>query len=261
MTDTPYVVSGKRDGPAIVFIHPLGADRSFWDECRLELDHRALCIAFDLRGAGEAPLPPPSWSVARQADDIETLRKELGLERIIVAGCAVGSMPAANYAARYPDRTSSLIMSNPAIQTREAARDMLRQRALAVRENGMDAILPGAVEKAFLGCDDDGRKERYSERFAAQDPEGYALSILSILDADITDDIGQIRCPTLLLACSNDVLLPPEHAEQIHARMPKSELVLVEGAAHFFPYQRPVQFSELVSDFLTRTLPLSSRAN
>jgi pimeloyl-ACP methyl ester carboxylesterase len=164
-------------------------------------------------------------------------------------------MVAAAYAARHPERVSALVLSNPAPRTSEQAAAMLRQRAERVRRGGMSAIVPGAVDRAFVEQPRDERFQRYLARFAAQDAEAYALSILGLLEADVTADLQAIRCPTLVVAGGNDVLLPPEQAQEVNAVLAHAELVLLEDAAHFAPYQTPEQFARLVLDFVSRPRP------
>lgn len=241
---------GKRSDPALLLIHPLGADLSFWDECIAHWQPALTCIACDLRSAGASPRAKEPVTTAQHASDLETLRLSLGFDSVVPVGCAIGSMVAASYAARYPHRVPALVLSNPALKTTETARAMLSDRALAVRSGGMDAILPGAVERAFLAQPRDERYQRYYTRFAEQDPEAYALSALAVLDADASADLAALRCPALVIAGAHDVLLPPEQSRAVHALIRHGHFQLLPDAAHFSPLQQPRLFAELVLDFL-----------
>lgn len=46
---------GPADGTALLLVHPMGADHSFWDDCRKIWGDRFRCIAVELRGAGRSP--------------------------------------------------------------------------------------------------------------------------------------------------------------------------------------------------------------
>jgi pimeloyl-ACP methyl ester carboxylesterase len=116
----------------------------------------------------------------------------------------------------------------------------------------MAALLPGAVDKAFEQQPRDARYRSYYDRFAAQDPLGYASSIRGILDADVTGDLQAIRCPTLVVAAAHDLLLPPQQARQVHELVTGAQYALMEDAAHFAPFQQPDIFSRLVLSFLER---------
>lgn len=186
--------------------------------------------------------------------DLETLRAALGVASVIPVGCALGALVAAAYAARHPDRVPALVLSNPTPRTAEGARAMLAARAVAVREGGMAAILPGAVERAFEAQPRDARYAGYLAAFAAQDPAAYADAVLGFAGADASADLQRVRCPTLLVAGRHDLLLPPAQAEEVRRLLPErsARLEIDEEGAHFLPYQRPARFAARVLDFLGR---------
>jgi 3-oxoadipate enol-lactonase len=236
--------------PAVLLIHPLGAALDFWDDCLPAWRPHFTCLAMDLRSAGASP-----WGAApgldRHVADLEALRAALGIETVIPVGCAVGTMIAAAYAARHPDRVPALVLSNPTPRSAEAARAMLTARAEAVRTGGMAAILPGAVERAFEAQPRDARYQRYLDAFAAQDAEAYAEAVLGFAEADATADLPHVRCPVLLVAGRHDLLLPVAQAEAVRTLLPPgARLEIDEDGAHFLPYQQPARFAERVLAFL-----------
>ena len=247
-----HSVSGREDAQALLLIHAMGADMSFWDGCRAIWDAHYRTVACDLRGAGHSPPPKGPLTPASHVGDLEALAEHLKLDRLVVIGCAVGAMTAVHFAAAHPERVAALVLSNPGIRTRDAAREPLARRAADVRRDGMDAAVPAIVNGAFAGCPDDDVRARFVARFRVQDPALYAATIEGMLHADTTADLGKIRCPTLLVPGSMDRLLPPDHAEEIKQHLPSAELTVVEGGAHFIPYQRPAEFAALVENFLGR---------
>jgi 3-oxoadipate enol-lactonase len=237
-------------GPALLLIHPLGADLHFWDECAALWQPSWASVACDLRDAGRSPRGEQPVSIPQHVEDLDRLRRELGIARVIPIGCAIGAMVAAAYAAAHPEATAALVLASPTARTSEPAARMLAERAALVRRAGMAAVLPGAVDKAFEQQPRGERYGRYLARFAAQDPQAYAASILAILDADVTRDLQAVRCPTLVVAAAHDLLLPPEQARLVHGLLPDAQFAMMEDAAHFACFQRPEGFSERVVSFL-----------
>jgi len=239
-------------GPALLLIHPLGADHRFWDACLPAWTPRVACLAVDLRGAGHSPGTGTLPTLADHAAELEALRTSLGIDRVVPVGCAVGAMVAATYAARYPDHTAALVMANPTAYSVPAAREMLHARARTVRAEGIAAILPEALDRAFAEQPRDARYDAYYAAFAAQDPMAYADAVESFATADARGDMPKVRCPVLLVPARHDLLLPPALADEVRSLLPPgARLELDEDGAHFLPYQRPERFARRVLDFLT----------
>ena len=247
-----YDTHGTPRSVALLLVHPLGTDRRFWEECIELWEERFYCIAPDLQAAGKSPRPDAPVTIPGHAADLERLRETLGIDAVVPIGCALGSMVAACYAARYARSTRALVMTNPGVRNPDAANAMLRERVEIARRSGVGALLPAAVDRAYHDQPRDARYRRHLERFAAQDAQTFARSVEGFLDADITAELRRIACPTLIVSGENDLLMPGDNAERIKAAVPQAESALMKGAAHFLPYQAPDRFAPMVIDFLDR---------
>ena len=247
-----HASSGPAHGPMLLMIHPMGADLTFWDACRADLDASFRSIAVDLRGAGHSPAAHDPITIEEHADDLAAFCEQHGLKRVFAVGCAVGAMIAVAFAGRHFELCDGLVLCNPGFRTLPEARRSLAQRAVEVRAGGMSAVVPAVIDAVFADCPLDARRRDFSDRFARQDPLQYALQIEGMLDADTSPYLEAIKVPTLLVAGGKDGLLPPEHAHRLSERLAAVELVLVPDGAHFIPYQRPSEFAQLVSSFVFR---------
>ena len=245
-----YSTRGSPEKPAVFLLHPMGGEKSFWSSLCDHMEDDFFLVAATQYGAGVAPDITEPLSIDCHVQDMETLRKHLGVDRLIVIGCAIGAMIGARYSALYPKHVAALIMSNPGLRTRDAAKQALALRASKVREGGMDAVIPAATDAAFFGCPDDARKAAYVAAFRAQNPFNYAATLESVLDADLTASYRQIACPVLMVPGGNDKLFTPDHGDEIKPLIPYSELVAMPQGAHFIPYQFPLEFAALVRSFL-----------
>ena len=245
-------IEGAPDGLPVVMIHPLGSDGRFWDECRRHFGPDIRTISCDLRGSGASPDLQEPLTLERTVADIEALRRHLGLDGIVVMGCAVGAMAAALYAARYPQHIAALIMSNPGFRIAPAGQANLLERAELVRRSGMAALLPAAIENAFIGYGDTEARRHYEERFLRQKPENYAFAALGAAEADISGCARSILCPVLLTPGRNDLLFGPAHAAAVAELIRQAEVIEFAAGAHFIPYQQPQEFGAAVALFLDR---------
>jgi len=246
------------EAPTLLLIHPMGAALDFWDACLPAWEPHCACLAMDLRSAGASPRGAAPGLAAHVAD-LQALRASLGIARVIPIACAVGTMVAAAYAARHPDRVAAMVLSNPTPATSDAARAMLNARAQAVRAGGMAAILPAAVDRPFEAQPRDARHAAYRAAFAAQDAAAYAEAVDGFATADARADLPLVRCPTLLVPAAHDLLLPPALADEVRCLMPPG-LARIEcdpDGAHFLPYQRPQSFADRALGFI-RSCPGAS---
>jgi 3-oxoadipate enol-lactonase len=246
----PCDVTGSRKDLALFLLHPLGARRDFWREFAESWGGPASCVAIDLRSRTDGTAGPAPVSIEEHVADLDELRLELGIAHIVPVGCAISSMIAAAYAATYPDSTRALVLANAALRSGPQARQMLSERAETVRRDGIAAILPGAVERAFLNQPRDARYERYYAAFANQSAEDYAFACAASALYDAGDEMKRVVSPTLVVGGEHDVLLPPALSEQVAATIPGAQFEIMADTAHFIPYQAADAFARRVAAFL-----------
>ena len=169
-------------------------------------------------------------------------------------GCAMGALVAAAYAARNPDATLALIMTNPGVQNAEAGKEMLRKRVELLRNEGMKALPMETIKRAFLNMPEDRRWQTHLERFTSQDAKTYASQVEGFINADISGDLPKIKCPMMIVPAEHDVMMPADSAERIKGIVPHAEVYMMNEAAHFMPFQRPDKFAPFAADYIARVV-------
>ncbi len=81
-------------------------------------------------------------------------------------------------------------------------------------------------------------------------PEGMLPMLHAFADADLTDVLGEVAVPTLLLYGDADQRSPRPVAESLASAIPGARLVLVEGAGHDVHVEAPDVFDHEVRTFL-----------
>lgn len=129
----------------VVFIHggPGGTHNGFAQALGLA-DERAV-ILYDQLDSGRSDRPdnPANWRVARFVDELETIRKTLGVERWHVVGHSWGSAVALEYAARYPQHIASTVLAGTYISTARWIADA----------NRLLKTLPAPVQHTIAACE------------------------------------------------------------------------------------------------------------
>ncbi len=243
-----------KPGHTVLLIHPMGADGRFWDALLERMEGTADFVICDLRGAGLSPDAADVVELVQHVADIQALRQTLAINRIVLMGCAIGSQIAAAYAGAHPQHVEGLFLCNPGVKTPAAAREMLEGRARRVREGGMDAIIPDAIDRAFEKQPRDARYDLYTRMFRAHPAHGYAAIALGVIGYDVEDAIKGLTCPVSIAAGRHDLLLPPAVAEQVRAACPDASFTMVEDGAHFLPFQKPDLVADMLRSFLDSDL-------
>ena len=101
------------DGPSILILGGAGWEAktmTYWIDS-LSTDYE--CILLDYRGvgnSGNAKVDSSTINMGRAVQDIEELRKQLGEEKLTLAGISYGGGLAQNYAAVYPEHTKNIVL-------------------------------------------------------------------------------------------------------------------------------------------------------
>jgi 3-oxoadipate enol-lactonase len=234
----------------MVLIHALGADSQMWNDVAAALGNEVAIYAPDLYGIGDTPPHAHPPTVAEQADRLVPLVSAFNAP-VVVIGCAIGSMIAAELAARLGTRALGLVMANPILRITEPAGDVLKARANRARQGGIEAIEDEVLGRSFEGIDP-ARKAAFRSRFLGMSGTGYADFAEGSCGADVGDALARVTCPILLVPGGLDQILPDWHPDEIRKIVPQADVVTVASGAHFMPQQAPEAFAQATRPFLQR---------
>jgi pimeloyl-ACP methyl ester carboxylesterase len=69
---------------------------------------------------------------------------------------------------------------------------------------------------------------------------------------DTTEALPGIKVPTLILVGEHDALTPPSASQEMHNKVPKSEIHLISNAAHMSNLENPDEFNKHILNFLSK---------
>ncbi|HZS02374.1 MAG TPA: alpha/beta fold hydrolase [Chloroflexota bacterium] len=230
------------DGRTLAFAHSLGMDHTLWDAQQRHFSDRYRVLTFDARGHGASDKPPGPYSVERFGEDFYGVLRAAGVERAVVVGLSMGGMAAQALAAAHPEAVEGLVLADTTCWYGETAAQDWEPRAVAAEQQGLASLLDFQLTRWFS---DRTRAERpdildHARRvFLANDVAAYAASCRALGAMDLRDQIGGIRCPTLVLVGEEDYATPPAMAEELHRRIGGSELVVLPGVRHLSAVEAP----------------------
>ena len=268
--DTTLCVEVIGRGQPLLLMHGgPGADHWTLLPFRRLADHFTL-VFYDHRCNGRSVGPPvTSMTWENLTADAEALRQHLGFERWAVLGHSFGGHVALEYALRYPDSISRLVLldtGGDARWSQEHAPEILAGRGLSPRTvrlarrfyNGQikpREFLPTLIR---LGGAYDPHtslvsvaRQMWAERRSKMRPETLIFAGRRLLPGwTVMDRLGEISMPTLVMAGRDDFLFPPEHQAQLAAGIPDARLRIIERAGHNPHDERTSEVMAAVRDFL-----------
>ena len=250
-----YLEAGA--GWPLVLLHafPLSAD--MW---RPQLDAPPegwRLLAPDLSGFG--PLAgPPAGTMAGMAGEVSAWLDALRIDRAVIGGLSMGGYVAFALYRLAPERFSGLLLANTRASADTDEGRAGRERMLEIlREGGTPAVAEAMLPK-LLGRTVAGRPElraHVRRLIEANAADAVAGALRAMRDRpDSTPMLADVHVPALLVAGEEDVLVPRAEAEEMHARLPRAQLVVLPRAGHLSNLESPADFSEVLGNFLRANL-------
>lgn len=261
--------------PIIVLHGGPGLDKGYLLPQLLQLSSSNQLIFYDQRGSGkslETELSPEYINMEQFIDDLEVLRKTLGIDNFILMGHSFGGLIAMQYAIKHQDHLSGLILLNSAPADYEgqmAFASEFQNRTKPIQ----DEIKPLSTFDCFKKLDadqiangyrtlfsvylyDPGLVDNLSLNFSVESAQsgfqvGEEMSKTAWMQPgiDLFPKLKTLGIPTFILHGKQDII-PDWTAEQIHAAIPNSEMIMLDQCGHFPYIERPSQFFLEMSRFL-----------
>jgi pimeloyl-ACP methyl ester carboxylesterase len=217
------------DGPPVLVLHGgLGSIESLSNQIEA-LAKSHFVIAADSRGHGRSTDSNTPLSYSLMSDDMSKLLDHLQIDSADVVGWSDGAIIGLDLAMHHPDRVKKLVAIS-------ANYDV---------DGVVESVLSGStIPRAPL-----------SYRLFARDSNHWPALYREVMTMWKTQphytlrDIGQIRCPTLIMTGEFDII-KREHSAQLAKAILGSEEVIIPGAKHTSPIDKPEIVNSNVLRFL-----------
>ena len=218
--------------------------------------------------------------------DAEALRQKLGFDQWAVLGHSFGGNVALEYALRYPQSLSRLILMNTGGDqwwVNQNCPEILAKR-------GFSANVVGAARRFYNGQITPDEYFPTVVKFIRAYPYRPSLlehpSLLSLASKvgfgppmkmrpealifgygqllqgwTVMDRLSEIKAPTLVVAGRYDFLFPPEHQAILADRLPNAQLELIERAGHNPQIEQTAEVIRLIKSFLAGVDHTFARSN
>jgi proline iminopeptidase len=269
-----YKIMGKGKGVPLLFIHggPGNSSCPIVPEYALIGEDRPV-IFYDQLGTGKSDRvwDTTLWRPERFADEIDSLRKALGLAALHILGQSWGGTVLIEYLSRSPKGIRSALFSGPLISTKiwmKDARKLLSQLPEALQDTinyyerikVYDAPSYLAATDSFYGrffC-------RYNmallKKSMNNDPWNNSIYTYmwgpteftatgTLKNYDRIRDLKGIRAPVLFIAGEFDEVRL-QTMKRFHQKVKRSQMIIIPDAGHYIQTDQPVLFVNSIRDFL-----------
>ncbi|MEE9464795.1 MAG: alpha/beta hydrolase [Candidatus Neomarinimicrobiota bacterium] len=246
-------------GQPVLLLHGMFASLHVWDRWTATLYEEYRVIRVDLPGHGlTGPRPDGNYRSVRDTDFILALVDTLGLERFVIVGNSFGGQVAWHFTLAYPERVAGLVLVNaaghppsdiPFIFTLPRAplfgrlmmsftpRWLIEQNMREVFSN--DALITPAMV------------ERYHHMVLRAGNRKASWHRINTDFTDLTDRLGEIQAPTLVLWGEDDLWIPVEYAERFVRDITGARAVIYPDVGHAPMEEQPELSSRDLVQFLS----------
>jgi len=244
---------GDPDGAQLFWLHGTPGSRRLRHDVNGYKAQRLLVCTYDRPGYGMSTRRP-GRTVAKVADDVETIADALSWDTFGVAGVSGGGAPALAAAANLPSmvsRCAAIAVSGPATapdldfavgmdeESRASWQAAKRRDLVALKAEWDEAVAWVAEGMPGIDLSDQDRTMLVEtlDAAGAHGVEGYVDDCLSLV-RDWGFRVVDVIAPTRIMLARDDTSVPASHGDWLMAHLPDAELIWVDGG-HFGPRAGP----------------------
>ena len=251
--DVNYVLEGPANAPVVTFSHSLATDLGMWDAEAKALAGRYRVLRYETRGHGKTEAPTGAYTLDQLADDARELLKALGIAKTHWVGLSMGGMIGQTLALQAPEIFRSLTLADTSSRVPPEARPLWQDRIRLAEQQGMEPLVEPTIERWFTKPFRDQRKDVVDpvrNMIRSTPVAGYVGCCHAISQLDLTDRIGAIALPTLVIVGEDDPGTPVAASRVMHERIKGSRLEIIPSAAHLANIEQPERFGRALAAFL-----------
>ncbi len=243
---------GRTEGPPLLIFNGIGANLELLEPFTAALDGIE-CVVFDVPGVGGSPatrLPYRFSQIARLAN---RMMSELGYDGVFdVLGISWGGALAQQFAFQYPRRCRRLVLAatSPGVLMLPGKPSVLKHLVGPRRYTDPDFL--ARVGPELYGGDFRRRPELlrdHGRHLRAPGGRGYLYQLLAGWGWSSLPWLRLLRQPTLVMAGTDDPIVPLANAKLMAALIRKARLHVVDDG-HLFLVGRPEETAAAVRQFL-----------
>ena len=242
----------------ILFLHGFGASLQTWDTWAQALSDEYRVISVDLPGFGLTGEDPSGiYTDQRSVEVLEAFLKELNIPKVVLVGNSMGGKFAWQFAARYPNQVSKLVLISPDGYASPGIEYGKKLEVPAIADlyryffSRMFLVMNLKPAYADPNTLNDALVNRYYDLMLAPGVRGAILGRMqqTVLQ-DPVPSLSSIQVPTLLIWGEKDAFIPIRNSNDYLKVMPNAKRVSLPNIGHLPQEEQPSIGLAALKDFL-----------
>jgi len=248
----------SKNATPILFLHGFGASLQTWDTWAQALSDDYRVISVDLPGFGLTGEDPSGiYTDQRSVEVLEAFLKELNIPKVVLVGNSMGGKFAWQFAARYPNQVSKLVLISPDGYASPGIEYGKKTEVPAIADlyryffSKMFLVMNLKPAYADPNTLNDALVNRYYDLMLAPGVRGAILGRMqqTVLQ-DPVPSLSSIQVPTLLIWGEKDAFIPISNSNDYLKVMPSAKRVSLPNIGHLPQEEQPSIGLAALKEFL-----------
>lgn len=266
MPDTSYLSDGTcywaskenfRGNSPVVFIHGVGMSHEFWSPQLEEFQNQRFCVAYDMLGHGDSPLPPVKATLNDYAQQMDRLLDALGIKSAIIVGHSMGALVALQYALTKPERVSGVVAMNAVFLRTSHQKESIMRRLHDLSDRCSPLNVTQTLKRWFGDDVEPTSSPKYKILKSALENvniTGYTRSyaLFATSDAVHSEELPRLAMPACFLTGELDPNSTPRMSEAMARIVPDGYAISLKGERHMMSFLAPATTNAVISQFFSK---------
>lgn len=214
-------------------------------------------ILMDFIDQGQSDPGEGDYPQELQVTMVKGLLDFLKLKQVHLVGVSYGGEVAQRFALAHQERLLSLVLANTTSHTTPILEDIGRGWIEAAKTKDAStffkATMPYIYSAEFYQRNFQwlkAREKAFGTVLTPQWYQGFIRLVRSAEGLNLTEALGAITVPTLIIGAEYDTITPIRVQETLQEKIPHARFLGIKGAGHASMYEKPGEFAAAVLGFL-----------